>query len=151
MPHAGAREESAPFAGEAADAGLLRSLSLTLLGFSTSSTPLHAGIPTSSSTASRRPVAPRNPRASDAALPVFMAWLSSLGSGSEAKARRERDPARQGQPERIDAFPEVVVDPTQVRPGAPASVLVELGVDAGVAGRSEERRVGKECRSRWSP
>jgi len=25
------------------------------------------------------------------------------------------------------------------------------GVMAGVTGRSEERRVGKECRSRWSP
>ena len=29
---------------------------------------------------------------------------------------------------------------------APASVLWEVGL-----GRSEERRVGKECRSRWSP
>ena len=26
-----------------------------------------------------------------------------------------------------------------------------LAVDAGNAARSEERRVGKECRSRWSP
>ena len=26
-----------------------------------------------------------------------------------------------------------------------------LGVDVIEAGRSEERRVGKECRSRWSP
>ena len=25
------------------------------------------------------------------------------------------------------------------------------GVHAAKAGRSEERRVGKECRSRWSP
>ena len=24
-------------------------------------------------------------------------------------------------------------------------------VEMGIAGRSEERRVGKECRSRWSP
>ena len=30
--------------------------------------------------------------------------------------------------------------------------LVEQGVEQAVArGRSEERRVGKECRSRWSP
>jgi len=27
----------------------------------------------------------------------------------------------------------------------------EFGNDAGAAYRSEERRVGKECRSRWSP
>ena len=25
------------------------------------------------------------------------------------------------------------------------------GIGTGYAGRSEERRVGKECRSRWSP
>ena len=42
------------------------------------------------------------------------------------------------------------------------SILVDsksvavIGISAGVAGilaaiRSEERRVGKECRSRWSP
>src|SRR2546429_7096385 len=29
--------------------------------------------------------------------------------------------------------------------------LKEVGVVSCVSGRSEERRVGKECRSRWSP
>ena len=29
--------------------------------------------------------------------------------------------------------------------------LVVIGGDGSFAGRSEERRVGKECRSRWSP
>ena len=29
--------------------------------------------------------------------------------------------------------------------------LLELPVPAGLTVRSEERRVGKECRSRWSP
>src|SRR5712691_1412876 len=134
MPHARAREERVPFACDMAEAGLLRSLSLTLLGFFTSSKLLHAASPTSSRAASRRPGAPSNPRASDAALPVFIAWPSSLGSGSKAEACREGDAARQSQSERIDAFAEVVVDPAQVRPGAPASVLVELGVDAGIAG-----------------
>src|SRR3712207_9243624 len=28
---------------------------------------------------------------------------------------------------------------------------IEMGEAAGYVGRSEERRVGKECRSRWSP
>src|SRR2546425_11604170 len=28
---------------------------------------------------------------------------------------------------------------------------VEHGMEESVSGRSEERRVGKECRSRWSP
>ena len=32
------------------------------------------------------------------------------------------------------------------------TVLVqEMQSEGGAAGRSEERRVGKECRSRWSP
>src|SRR3712207_9316269 len=30
----------------------------------------------------------------------------------------------------------------------PGSVIVDVAIDQG---RSEERRVGKECRSRWSP
>ena len=32
-----------------------------------------------------------------------------------------------------------------------ASWRVGVGEIAGRVGRSEERRVGKECRSRWSP
>src|SRR5258707_6270121 len=33
----------------------------------------------------------------------------------------------------------------------PACHTRRAGADDGVVGRSEERRVGKECRSRWSP
>src|SRR3712207_9298136 len=36
-------------------------------------------------------------------------------------------------------------------PTGRASGLLVLDVDAGDGLRSEERRVGKECRSRWSP
>src|SRR5215469_17834538 len=36
------------------------------------------------------------------------------------------------------------------RPGPPAAGAADRGRGAG-RGRSEERRVGKECRSRWSP
>ena len=32
-----------------------------------------------------------------------------------------------------------------------AGVIEETPMAAGHGGRSEERRVGKECRSRWSP
>ena len=39
--------------------------------------------------------------------------------------------------------------------GIRAAVIVndigEINVDASLIARSEERRVGKECRSRWSP
>src|SRR3712207_9083599 len=35
---------------------------------------------------------------------------------------------------------------------APRELLLELGTQpVGIGARSEERRVGKECRSRWSP
>ena len=34
---------------------------------------------------------------------------------------------------------------------ATEEALRELGMDATIDHRSEERRVGKECRSRWSP
>ena len=36
--------------------------------------------------------------------------------------------------------------PTERKPG-----MVRVSRVGGVAERSEERRVGKECRSRWSP
>ena len=44
----------------------------------------------------------------------------------------------------IDVNPEVV--------GMDVGDFAELGLKTGVViSRSEERRVGKECRSRWSP
>ena len=38
--------------------------------------------------------------------------------------------------------------PTTARHGVWAG---EIGMALAIGGRSEERRVGKECRSRWSP
>ena len=38
-----------------------------------------------------------------------------------------------------------------VIPGNPASELASANMSAFSVLRSEERRVGKECRSRWSP
>src|SRR5256885_6845941 len=40
--------------------------------------------------------------------------------------------------------------PLHIR-NAPTKLMEELGYGAGYKYRSEERRVGKECRSRWSP
>src|SRR5260370_20249965 len=39
----------------------------------------------------------------------------------------------------------------QVKSGAAADCRTEGRCAEWIAGRSEERRVGKECRSRWSP
>ena len=44
----------------------------------------------------------------------------------------------------------IVVEHGQVAKQADGAVLVRYG-DTVVLSRSEERRVGKECRSRWSP
>ena len=45
----------------------------------------------------------------------------------------------------IDVYGESLTDETLEKAKACDSVLL------GAVGRSEERRVGKECRSRWSP
>src|SRR6266849_9907702 len=56
-----------------------------------------------------------------------------------------RMPLKVGRPLKLAPVPGVVV---VVRPGdTPASLAAAYGVEV----RSEERRVGKECRSRWPP
>src|SRR2546425_915597 len=58
---------------------------------------------------------------------------------------------------RAAAVPEIVEDSRTgllVSPGSPdelAMAMEKLLVNEGLRKRSEERRVGKECRSRWSP
>ena len=47
----------------------------------------------------------------------------------------------------VDILPDVQLGP--VREGKDPHALAL--VDAAVVKRSEERRVGKECRSRWAP
>src|SRR3712207_9566248 len=60
-----------------------------------------------------------------------------------------------GRPYRISVTPLAPVQPSEPVPGTravvavvPSDGLAELFAGEG---RSEERRVGKECRSRWSP
>ena len=43
------------------------------------------------------------------------------------------------------------LDEAERRAEATAAALVTAQADLASARRSEERRVGKECRSRWSP
>ena len=69
-------------------------------------------------------------------LPAELAQLGIIAGMPYVKAKRLLDAAgwqvkpMEGAPESLEGFPEV-------------------GCQKG--GRSEERRVGKECRSRWSP
>jgi len=42
-------------------------------------------------------------------------------------------------------------DIERISPEAPVPVLRVVRREDRLGGRSEERRVGKECRSRWSP
>src|SRR5256885_17045319 len=52
----------------------------------------------------------------------------------------------------IDAYPDrqdLSLD--LLRLAKPAGCRISMGTDAHGPDRSEERRVGKECRSRWSP
>src|SRR3989441_13114254 len=106
LPQARASDESTPLAWDDADAGLLRSPSLTLFGFFTSSRLVHAAtVTTRASAPSHGLPVPRTPR-SDVAVIVFMA--SPLLPGLEAEPHGEGVAPRQRQAERVDGFPEVL-------------------------------------------
>ena len=47
--------------------------------------------------------------------------------------------------------PQALIDALQARFGAQMSTAMAVRTQHGRDERSEERRVGKECRSRWSP
>ena len=95
-----------------------------------------------------------------------------LNSVAESDAAREADPENPDQAlyemcragtvqmnGAADSIEETLQTAKKVLPiatGEAAQGLQEAidlidGAGAGIAGRSEERRVGKECRSRWSP
>src|SRR5260370_13115862 len=72
------------------------------------------------------------------ALPIWR-WVSDAQEQGE-RVRRRRPPRRQGQ-----------ARGRQGREGGGRSRRAAHRAGDRSAGRSEERRVGKECRSRWSP
>ena len=72
------------------------------------------------------------------------------GSLQEMLYRRFRR-AKEGDPG-FSALPDLILmDGGQGQVTAAEKVLVAMQLAIPVLGRSEERRVGKECRSRWSP
>ena len=52
---------------------------------------------------------------------------------------------------RIDSYPTVGVFLALTKASPVGEPTGHLWYNSGIAARSEERRVGKECRSRWSP
>ena len=89
---------------------------------------------------------PQQPRASSLHLRVF---LASPGDVADERALARQvldqlpyDPLLRGK----IGFEVVAWD----QPGAGVPMLATMTPQAAIA-RSEERRVGKECRSRWSP
>src|SRR2546430_16388924 len=80
-------------------------------------------------------------------LQVQLLQLQSLACGELGKGRQNgRAGARQGGEPRIALAHLDLRDRGQPRHG-----VAGAGELAGLLERSEERRVGKECRSRWSP
>src|SRR3712207_8662335 len=69
------------------------------------------------------------------ALPIFAEVIEAFGALAERPGTRDRRP------------------PVQLRGRISGRLRFAGALKAGVdeVGRSEERRVGKECRSRWSP
>ena len=54
-------------------------------------------------------------------------------------------------PKLLERAPAPAVSVMFTLPVVPALMLLRTSVSASLTVRSEERRVGKECRSRWSP
>ena len=69
----------------------------------------------------------------------------------ENKLRAEYEPLEALRRESLRAFLKELGELSQIRP-LTKEKLREIGENGGICLlRSEERRVGKECRSRWSP
>src|SRR2546422_7525480 len=70
-------------------------------------------------------------------------WSSDVCSSDLRRGAAVRAGARPGA-----GAPACEASKTEIAPPAEARSLAMVDLDGG---RSEERRVGKECRSRWSP
>src|SRR5438445_13363963 len=71
-----------------------------------------------------------------------------LGSGGRASRRGAR---AEGQPRAPPGAPQGVERGARAAPRLPGVPRAAPYVGAAQGRRSEERRVGKECRSRWAP
>src|SRR5450755_2019526 len=98
-----------------------------------------------------------------APLRARMEWAARTIAGELPNRRRRAAPSRsratarasaQAFPRRVEDLAHRLVDALEIKGFeiAGAGILDQHGSDpARLVARSEERRVGKECRSRWSP
>src|SRR5206468_26455 len=144
--HARPSDACTPLASDLAAAALPISSIGTLFGLFTSNKLLHPDTPPERHSAASVSIAtvPKRRGTSDFGPFVIMTAISiSQSPGSEAKADREREPARQRETERVDPFAEVVVDAIEIKPAGRAVAaappeLVQLGIDARVGGPQRE-------------
>ena len=82
-------------------------------------------------------------------------FSSEQPAGTPFKHQSNWEPTVAADPDHADLVYQLTtgINAHQCAPGCPGtSVLFRKSTDGGTTwGRSEERRVGKECRSRWSP
>src|SRR2546426_11360220 len=83
-------------------------------------------------------------------LTPAIVFLTSRRSCDEALQAFEHAPERLP-PARQESITAVLDELTAIYPSLHDHPLRKMATACGVAARSEERRVGKECRSRWSP
>src|SRR5256886_8152243 len=76
-------------------------------------------------------------------------WSSDVCS-SDLHTLRARTSKRREPPNGAD-LPTGPTSKGRQRPNSALQTAQLLAAPTSIAGRSEERRVGKECRSRWSP
>src|SRR2546426_6533318 len=78
-------------------------------------------------------------------------WSSDVCSSDLRQTKVSRRDQRNDGALQADHRSDKAVDEDQERKLLPVGPQAELQAGAGKGDRSEERRVGKECRSRWSP
>src|SRR5256884_3426428 len=80
------------------------------------------------------------------ALPIYFGPLSRHAHGRLCDARRKTSNASFAR-----AFPSCIAETTMRMSAERPEIPSNPDLAFNISSRSEERRVGKECRSRWSP
>src|SRR5579872_4131074 len=85
---------------------------------------------------------------------LAVAVCFALAGTSEVRAEHLEGPSLSAPAGSVESPPSILIRPKNFDPDSPWEYTRrrgELAPGMAAQGRSEERRVGKECRSRWSP